>query len=78
MDLEDLRPGLLVRILPPHPYAGSFGRIIEIGTFDTLLEGKRTGAKVDIGQSGLLIVSPEYLEQVESGLLPPGWEEFEV
>lgn len=78
MDLEDLRPGMLVRILPPHPYADSCGRILEIGTFDTLLKGKRTGAKVDIGQSGLLVVSPEYLKRVESGLLPPGWAEIDV
>lgn len=78
MNLNDLKPGQLVRITPPHPHAGRSGRVLEVGTFELLTGGELTGALVDIGEAGLLVVAPEQLEPEELEQLPPGWGEFEV
>lgn len=78
MNLKDLKAGMFVRIIPGHPHAGSRGRIVEVGTYDLLTGGERTGAVVDIDEAGLLVVSPQYLERVEPDQLPSGWEEFDV
>lgn len=78
MYLEDLKPGLRVRITPDHPYAGRIGHIVKVGIFDLLHGGECTGAKIDIGEGGLIIVSSKHLEVVDPNPLPPGWSEFEV
>ncbi|WP_068786601.1 hypothetical protein [Paenibacillus phocaensis] len=78
MELKDLSPGQLVRITPPHPHAGRSGRVLEVGTFKLLSGGKLIGAKVDIREAGLLIVSPEHLERVEPDPISPGWAEIDI
>ncbi len=78
MKLEDLKSGMHVRITSGHPHVGRIGYIVEVGSFDLLVSGKRTGAVVDIGEAGLLVVSPQYLERVEPDPLPLDWEEFDV
>lgn len=78
MKLEDLKPGLPIRIAPEHPngYGGRKGKVIAIGTF----EGgpKWIGALIDINEACLLIVEPEGLDPDQPDPLPPGWEEIEV
>lgn len=78
MKFEDLNRGMLVQVAPGHPHGGRRGRILEVGTFELLTSGKLFGAVVDIGEAGLLVVSPQYLERVEPDPLLTGWEEVDI
>ncbi|KHL94581.1 hypothetical protein QW71_17020 [Paenibacillus sp. IHB B 3415] len=75
MKLEELKPGLPVRIMKGH-HAGKTGKVLAIGTF----EGgpKRIGALVDIVELVLVIVEPEDIEELPEEPLPPGWGEVEI
>ncbi|GIO46422.1 hypothetical protein [Paenibacillus azoreducens] len=80
MKYEDLKPGLPVRIAPDHTsgYGGRGGIVLDVGTFQLFSGEYRTGALVDIGEIGMLVVAAEDLEIVD--ISPPdlGWEEFDI
>ncbi|MNW61756.1 hypothetical protein D3C74_398420 [compost metagenome] len=78
MKLEDIKPGMQIRIAANHKggYGGRKGRVIAVGTFEGRSE--RIGALVDIYEPCLLVIDPDDLDPIESDPLPPGWAEFEV
>lgn len=78
MDVQDIMPGMLIRITSGHTYAGRSGCVVEVGVFESITGVKRRGAKIDIGEAGLLIVSPEQLEHVDIDRPKEGWEEFDI
>ncbi|BFH65401.1 hypothetical protein [Paenibacillus azoreducens] len=80
MKYEDLKPGLPVRVATDHKsgYGGRGGIVLNVGTFHLISGEYRTGALVDIGENGLLVVAAEDLEIVDIDPPDLGWEEFDI
>ncbi|WP_025692308.1 hypothetical protein [Paenibacillus zanthoxyli] len=78
MNLDEIKPGLRVRIATDHTsgYGSRTGRVVAVGTFEVNLY--KIGALVDIGEPLLIIVEPEALDHAPEDPLPPGWEEVDI
>ncbi|GIO33980.1 MULTISPECIES: hypothetical protein [Paenibacillus] len=79
MKLEDLKPGLPVRIADDHMsgFGGRGGIVLDVGTFRLISGEFRIGALVSIGEARLVIEAAD-LEIVDLYPPDPGWEEFKI